>query len=71
MEKMLIKGVAKDDDVVRISVVGLPDKPGIAFRIFSVLASKKINVDIILQSVGAMEPKISALRCPPTAVMRP
>ncbi len=52
MEKMLIKGVAKDDDVVRISVVGLPDKPGIAFRIFSVLASKKINVDIILQSVG-------------------
>ncbi len=52
MEKMLIKGVAKDDDVVRISVVGLPDKPGIAFRIFSVLASKKVNVDIILQSVG-------------------
>ncbi len=52
MEKMLIKGVAKDDDVVRISVVGLPDKPGIAFRIFSMLASKKINVDIILQSVG-------------------
>lgn len=52
MEKMLIKGVAKDDDVARISVVGLPDKPGIAFRIFSVLASKKVNVDIILQSVG-------------------
>ncbi len=52
MEKMLIKGVAKDDDVVRISVVGLPDKPGIAFKIFSMLASKKINVDIILQSVG-------------------
>ena len=52
MEKLLIKGVAKDDDVARISVVGLPDKPGIAFRIFSVLASKKVNVDIILQSVG-------------------
>ena len=52
MEKMLIKGVAKYDDVARISVVGLPDKPGIAFRIFSVLASKKVNVDIILQSVG-------------------
>ena len=52
MEKMLIKGVTKDDDVARISVVGLPDKPGIAFRIFSVLASKKVNVDIILQSVG-------------------
>jgi len=52
MEKLLIKGVAKDDDVVRIAVIGLPDKPGIAFKIFSMLASKKINVDIILQSIG-------------------
>jgi len=52
MEKMLIKGVAKDDDVARIAVIGLPDKPGIAFKIFSALSSKKINVDIILQSIG-------------------
>lgn len=41
MEKLLIKGVAKDDDIVRISVIGLPDKPGIAFKIFSLLAAKK------------------------------
>lgn len=52
MEKMLIKGVAKDDDVARISIVEVPDKPGIAFKIFSMLARNKINVDIILQSVG-------------------
>ncbi|MDD6033509.1 MAG: aspartate kinase [Oscillospiraceae bacterium] len=52
MEKMLIKGVAKDDDVARIAVIGLPDKPGIAFKIFSMLSSRKINVDIILQSIG-------------------
>ena len=52
LEKMLIKGVAKDDDVVRIALIGLPDKPGIAFRIFSLLAAKRINVDIILQSIG-------------------
>ncbi len=52
MEKMLIKGVAKDDDVVRIAVVGIPDRPGVAFRLFSLLATKKINVDIILQSIG-------------------
>lgn len=57
MEKLLIKGVAKDDDIVRISVIGLPDKPGIAFKIFSLLASKKINVDIILQSVGRVGTK--------------
>ena len=52
MEKMLIKGVAKDDNVARISVMEVPDKPGIAFKLFSYLAKSKINVDIILQSVG-------------------
>ena len=52
MEKMLIKGVAKDNEVARISIIGLPDEPGIAFRLFSKLAGKKVNVDIILQSVG-------------------
>jgi len=52
MEKMLISGVAKDNEVVRISVVGLPDQPGIAFKIFSRLSAENINIDIILQSVG-------------------
>ncbi|MCI6244680.1 MAG: aspartate kinase [Eubacterium sp.] len=52
MEKMLIRGVTKDKDVALISVVGLDDNPGVAFRIFSKLAQKNINVDIILQSVG-------------------
>ncbi|MDD6488810.1 MAG: aspartate kinase [Clostridia bacterium] len=52
MEKMLISGVAKDTNVARISVVGLPDVPGLAFKMFSKLSSKGINVDIILQSIG-------------------
>lgn len=52
MEKMLIKGVAKDTNVARVSVVGLPDEPGIAFKIFSRVAKAHVNVDIILQSVG-------------------
>ncbi|MCI8405744.1 MAG: aspartate kinase [Oscillospiraceae bacterium] len=52
VEKLLIKGVAKDENVARIAVIGLPDTPGIAFKIFSLLASRKINVDIILQSIG-------------------
>ena len=52
MEKMLISGVAKDTHVARISLLGLPDEPGIAFQAFSRLASKNINVDIILQSIG-------------------
>jgi aspartate kinase len=52
MEKMLIRGVARDNNVARISIIGVPDEPGIAFRIFSMLAQKHINVDIILQSIG-------------------
>ena len=52
MEKMLISGVAKDTNVARISVVGVPDNPGLAFKMFSKLSQKGINVDIILQSIG-------------------
>ena len=52
MEKMLISGVAKDTNVARISVVGVPDVPGFAFKMFSKLSAKGINVDIILQSIG-------------------
>ena len=52
MEKTLIRGAAKDNNVARISIVGLQDTPGIAFKIFNKLAQAKINVDIILQSVG-------------------
>ena len=52
VEKMLISGVAKDDNIARISIIGVPDKPGLAFRIFSKLSQKNINVDIILQSIG-------------------
>ena len=52
MEKTHVSGVAKDKDVARIALVGLADQPGIAFKIFSLLAKKGINVDIILQSIG-------------------
>ena len=52
MEKTLIRGVAKDLNVTRISIVGLNDSPGVAFKLFNQLAQAKINVDIILQSVG-------------------
>ncbi|MFA9381547.1 MAG: aspartate kinase [Acetanaerobacterium sp.] len=57
VEKMLIKGVTHDDNVARISVVGLPDEPGIAFKLFSLMGKNQINVDIILQSIGRDETK--------------
>ena len=52
VEKMLITGVAKDTSIARIEIVGLPDAPGIAFKVFSMVAQAHVNVDIILQSVG-------------------
>ena len=52
MEKMLVRGVTKDTDTARLSVIGVRDIPGVAFKIFSKLAARDINVDIILQSVG-------------------
>ena len=52
MEKLLVTGVAADKNTARISVIGVLDKPGIAFNIFDTLAKNNINVDIILQSVG-------------------
>ncbi|MBO5727119.1 MAG: aspartate kinase [Oscillospiraceae bacterium] len=52
MEKTHVSGVAKDTNVARVALIGLEDRPGIAFKIFSLLAKEKINVDIILQSIG-------------------
>lgn len=52
MEKMLVSGVAVDKNIARVSVLGVKDEPGIAFKIFNFLSRKGINIDIIIQSVG-------------------
>ena len=52
MEKMLVSGVASDKDVSRITVMGLADQPGEAFKLFSLLDKADICVDIIIQSLG-------------------
>jgi len=52
VESMMVRGIAKDNDVARISICNIEDTPGKAFRIFSLLAKHNINVDIILQSIG-------------------
>ena len=52
VESMLVSGVAADKNTARVAVMGLKDEPGIAFKIFNLLAKSKINVDIILQSIG-------------------
>ena len=52
VEKLLVRGVARDNDVARIAVLGIDDTPGKAYRMFALLAKKNINVDFILQSIG-------------------
>ncbi len=52
VERMLITGVALDKNAVRVTVQGVKDEPGIAFKVFNCLAQKNVNVDIILQSVS-------------------
>ncbi len=52
MERMLVRGVARDNNVARISLCNVEDAPGKAFQVFSILAKNKISVDIILQSIG-------------------
>ena len=52
VERMLVSGVAVDKDAARISVIGLKDEPGVAFKLFNAIAKKNINVDVILQSIG-------------------
>ncbi|MGI6498628.1 MAG: aspartate kinase [Oscillospiraceae bacterium] len=57
MEKLHVSGVAKDTNIARIALIGLSDRPGIAYKVFSLLARRGINVDIILQSIGREETK--------------
>jgi len=57
VESSQISGVAKDAKIARIALVGLRDEPGVAFKIFRVLSNARINVDIILQSIGRDETK--------------
>ena len=57
VEKMMVRGVTRDNDVARISIVGIDNTPGKAFRVFSLLAKANVNVDVILQSIGRNDTK--------------
>ncbi len=52
LEQVEVSGVAKDVNVARFTLVSIKDEPGIAFKIFRILANERINVDIIIQSLG-------------------
>ena len=68
VEKTNIGGVAKMDNFARFSLVGLEDRPGVAFKVFSLLSRSSVNVDIILQSVGRSGSKDISFTCPMSSI---
>ncbi len=52
VEKMLVRGVTRDNDCARIALCGVEDTPGIAYKVFSLIANAGISVDLIIQSIG-------------------
>jgi aspartate kinase len=54
-----IRGVAHDDKVAKIAVLGIPNTPGIAHEIFSALAKANIDVDMIVQSIRNIEKNVT------------
>ena len=57
VEKTYISGVAQDKKIARVALVGLEDVPGVAYKVFGLLGKHKLNVDIILQSIGRHDTK--------------
>ena len=53
MEQMIIRGIAADKNQAKATLLGVPDTPGVAARIFKALAAANINVDMIVQNVSA------------------
>ncbi|MCE5329677.1 aspartate kinase [bacterium] len=52
MEQAVVAGVSYDTNQVKVSVFGIPDKPGVAAKLFGELAKANINIDMIVQNVG-------------------
>ncbi len=52
VEKMLVRGVTRDNDCARIALCGIEDTPGKAFEVFSLISKHNIGVDLIIQSIG-------------------
>ena len=57
-KEFVIRGVTHDTNVAKIAVLGVPDRPGIAYKIFSTLADANVDVDMIVQSVRVMDKHI-------------
>jgi aspartate kinase len=58
-QEFIIRGVTHDTNVAKVAILGVPDKPGIAYKVFSVLAKANIDVDMIVQSIRNADKNIN------------
>lgn len=52
MENAIVRGITLDENIAKISVIEVPDKPGVAFKLFSRLSTNNIHVDMIIQNIS-------------------
>ena len=69
MERQLITGIAYDKNEARVTLTGLPDRPGSVAAIFAPLAEASVNVDMIVQSVARAGQKSDLTFTVPTAAL--
>ena len=63
LEKAIISGVTHDTSEAKLTILGVPDRPGVAARIFRALADAGVNIDMIVQNVSARVSRTSRSRC--------
>jgi len=58
-KEFIIRGVTHDPNVAKVAILGVPDVPGIAYKIFSALAKANVDVDMIVQSIRNADKNIN------------
>src|SRR3546814_17283150 len=70
MEQAVVSAVVHDTSEAKVTVAGVPDQPGIAARLFRLLADREVNVDMIVQNVSRSEERRVGKECVSTCRSR-
>ena len=71
LEKAIISGVTHDTSEAKVSIIGVPDRPGIAAQVFRALATAGVNIDMIVQNVSQNGEATISFTLPKTRPGRP
>ena len=61
LEQAIVSGIASDSSEAKVTILGVPDQPGIAGRVFRPLADAGIHIDMIVQNVSALKDAATSL----------